>query len=52
MLSRRAFLFTMAVLAAGCVGSAPGGRLRVAAGEETKRVLESNSKPDFTGFEE
>ena len=33
MLSRRALLFATAVLAAGCVGSAPGGRVRVAAGE-------------------
>jgi uncharacterized protein len=33
MLSRRTFLFATAVLAAGCVGSAPGGRVRVASGE-------------------
>ena len=32
-LSRRAFLFATAVLAAGCVGSAPGGRVRLASGE-------------------
>src|SRR6185312_5494777 len=33
MLSRRALLFATAVLAAGCVGSSPGGRVRGAAGE-------------------
>ena len=32
-MSRRAFLFATAVLAAGCIGSAPGGRVRLAAGE-------------------
>ena len=32
-LSRRAFLFATAVLAAGCTGRTPGGRVRLAAGE-------------------
>ena len=33
MLSRRTFLFATAVLTAGCVASAPGGRVLVASGE-------------------
>ena len=33
MLSRRTFLFATAVLTAGCMGSAPGGRVLVASGE-------------------
>ena len=32
-LSRRGFLFATAVLAAGCMGGGPGGRVRLASGE-------------------